>query len=137
MLFEPGTPDFLESMMETSDLQVWTDPILEATCSSALQNSSLVTGQVCQFRLGMTFSKVVPTVEIDAPHEPDPGKAEGDANDDDQTTLVQFTTAIYFVEESETQWHVEILVFLVYPCCWASKCEKNKFKQSFYIKSPK
>ena len=51
-----------------------------------------------------SFSKVLPSP--DAPHEPDPGKADDDdAANDDQNTLVQFTTAIYFVEESETQWH--------------------------------
>ena len=50
-----------------------------------------------------SFAKVVPSP--DAPHEPEPGKADDDDANDDQNTLVQFTTAIYFVEESESQWH--------------------------------
>lgn len=55
-----------------------------------------------------SFAKVVPSP--DAPHEPDPGKADDDdAANDDQNTLVQFTTAIYFVEESEKFLTIDLM----------------------------
>ena len=53
-----------------------------------------------------SFAKVVPTADApDAPHEVEFAKGGEDPTpDEDQSTLVQFTTAIYFVEESDT-WH--------------------------------
>lgn len=58
-----------------------------------------------------SFKKVVPAP--DAPHEPDPGESDEDdgdaaAKDENQSTLVQFTTAIYFVEEAEPLWHFSL-----------------------------
>lgn len=51
-----------------------------------------------------SFAKVVPTADApDAPHEVEFAKGGEDPTpDEDQSTLVQFTTAIYFVEESDT-----------------------------------
>lgn len=72
-----------------------------------------------------SFKKVVPAP--DAPHEPDPGESDddGDAvNDDNQSTLVQFTTAIYFVEEAEPQWHFSLN---------HSRAVRNCISNSLYI----
>ena len=50
-----------------------------------------------------SFAKVVPTADApDAPHEVVEKGGEDPTPDEDQSTLVQFTTAIYFVEESDT-----------------------------------
>ena len=71
-----------------------------ATCNSNIEAYSPWVG----IAMSGSFAKVVPTDAPDAPHEVVEKGGEDPTSDEDQSTLVQFTTAIYFVEESDT-WH--------------------------------